>query len=158
VVPAGPVVATVRAMSSLPAVSLVSPAGKRAAILELAAEIERRGFTGIACPSLGGAMGLCASLAHVTSTIPFWTSIQPIYLAHPAECASLASHIHEVSDGRFSLGLGVSHGPVHDRLEVTVGKPLADTRAYVEAVRASGGAGVPIVLATLRATPIREKA
>ncbi len=136
-------------MTSLPAVSLVSPAGKRAAILELATEIERRGFSGIACPSLGGAMALCVSLAHVTHTIRFWTSIQPIYLQHASEAAGTASHIAEVSGGRFSLGLGVSHGPVHDRLQVAVGRPLSDTRDYVAGVRASGFDG-PVVLATLR--------
>lgn len=133
----------------LPAIGLVAPAGKRLAVLELAQEAERRGFTGIACPSLGGAMGLCASLAHVTSTIAFWTSIQPIYLAHPAEAGNVAAHIHEVSGGRFSLGLGVSHGPVHERLGVQVGKPLAETRSYVEGVRAVAP-DVPVILATLR--------
>jgi alkanesulfonate monooxygenase SsuD/methylene tetrahydromethanopterin reductase-like flavin-dependent oxidoreductase (luciferase family) len=136
-------------MTVLPAVSLVAPAGKRAAILELAAEIEQRGFAGIACPSLGGAMALCTSLAHVTTTIRFWTSIQPIYLQHASEAAGTASHIAEVSGGRFSLGLGVSHGPVHDRLQVDVGRPLSDTRDYVAGVRAAGYDG-PVVLAALR--------
>jgi alkanesulfonate monooxygenase SsuD/methylene tetrahydromethanopterin reductase-like flavin-dependent oxidoreductase (luciferase family) len=136
-------------MSTLPAVSLVSPAGKRAAILELAVEIERRGFSGIACPSLGAAMALCTSLAHVTSTIPIFTSIQPIYLQHPSEAANTASHIDEISGGRFSLGIGVSHGPVHDRLQVEVGRPLSDTRDYVAGVRAAGFQG-RVILAALR--------
>ncbi len=135
----------------LPALSLVATPGKRTAVLDLAAEAERRGFTGIACPSLGGTMGLCVSLAHVTSTIPFWTSIQPIYLSHPVETAATAAHIQEVSGGRFSLGLGVSHGPVHKRLGVDTGRPLADTEAYVAAIKASGASPLPpIILATLR--------
>ena len=71
-----------------PALSLVASAGKRQAILDLAVEAERRGFAGLACPSLGGAMSLCVSLAHVTHDIPFWTSIQPIYLATAAETAA----------------------------------------------------------------------
>ncbi len=134
-----------------PALSLVATPGKRLAVLDLAAEAERRGFAGIACPSLGGTLGLCASLAHVTSSIPFWTSIQPIYLALPAEAAATAAHIHEVSGGRFSFGLGVSHGPVHERLGVHVGRPLADIRAYVSALRDAGvGPLPPIILATLR--------
>lgn len=134
-----------------PALSLVATPGKRLAVLDLAVEAERRGFTGIACPSLGGTLGLCVSLAHVTSTIPFWTSIQPIYLALPAEAAATAAHIHEVSGGRFSFGIGVSHGPVHQRLGVEAGRPLADIRAYVSALRnAAVGALPPIILATLR--------
>jgi len=139
-------------MTTMPAVSLVSPAGKRAAVLEVAVEIERRGFAGIACPSLGAGLALCVSLAHVTHEIPFWTSIQPIYLAHATEAAMTASHINEISGGRFSLGLGISHGPVHRRLGVEVGRPLADMREYVDAVRATYGpaGGAPIVLAALR--------
>jgi alkanesulfonate monooxygenase SsuD/methylene tetrahydromethanopterin reductase-like flavin-dependent oxidoreductase (luciferase family) len=134
-----------------PAISLVAPAGKRKAVLEAAREADQRGFGGIACPSLGGALGLCASLAHVTSTIPFWTSIQPIYLSNANEIAVTAAHISEVSDGRFTLGLGVSHGPMHERLGLDVGRPLADTRAYVEAVRKVKDVSRPrIALATLR--------
>jgi alkanesulfonate monooxygenase SsuD/methylene tetrahydromethanopterin reductase-like flavin-dependent oxidoreductase (luciferase family) len=96
-------------------------------------------------------MGLCVSLAHVTTTIPFWTSIQPIYLANPAETAVTASHINEISGGRFTLGLGVSHGPMHERLGLDVGKPLADTRTYVAAVQRMKDPSLPkIALATLR--------
>jgi alkanesulfonate monooxygenase SsuD/methylene tetrahydromethanopterin reductase-like flavin-dependent oxidoreductase (luciferase family) len=98
-------------------------------------------------------MGLCVSLAHVTSRINYWTSIQPIYYSHPVEMANTASHINEMSDGRFRLGLGVSHGPVTDRLGVETGKPLADTASYVAAMRANerfGGQLPPIYLATLR--------
>ncbi len=134
-----------------PALSLIATSGKRAAILELAAEADRQGFAGIACPSLGSAMSLCVSLAHVTHEIPFWTSIQPIYLSHAAETAGTAAHLHEVSGGRFRLGLGVSHGTLHRRLGVEVGQPLGDTREYVSAVRAiAGDATPPIYLATMR--------
>ena len=132
-----------------PAVGLVASPGKRGAILELAAEIDRRGFSGIACPSLGGAVALCVSLAHVTKQIRFFTSIQPIYLSHPAELAATASHISEVSGGRFSLGLGVSHGPAMQARGIATGKPLSDTRDYVEAVRKINP-DTPIILATLR--------
>ena len=55
--------------------------------------------------------------------IPFWTSIQPIYLATPAETAGTASHLHEVSGGRFRLGLGVSHEPVTRASACEAGKP-----------------------------------
>jgi alkanesulfonate monooxygenase SsuD/methylene tetrahydromethanopterin reductase-like flavin-dependent oxidoreductase (luciferase family) len=135
----------------LPALSLVAPPGKRQAILDLAVEAEQRGFGGIACPSLGSAMSLCVSLAHVTQRIPFWTSIQPIYLALAAETAGMASHLHEVSGGRFRLGLGVSHAPVHARLGVQPGRPLSDVRDYVAAVRAiARDQTPPIYLATMR--------
>ena len=137
----------------LPALSVIGSATKRTAILELAAEAEQRGFAGLACPGVGGNLALCASLAHVTNTIAFWSSIQPIYLAHPMETAATAAHIAEVSGGRFRLGLGVSHLPMLDRIGLATGKPLSDMRDYVTALRkAERGAGAmpPILLAALR--------
>lgn len=137
-----------------PAVSLVASPTRRAAAIEVAQEIERRGFAGIACPALGGAMALSASLAHTTTTIPFWTSIQPIYLQNPRELAVTAGHIAEVSGGRFRLGLGVSHVPMMRRFGTAPpGPPLADTEQYVAALRGAeeyGGALPPIHLAAMR--------
>lgn len=137
----------------MPALSVIGVATKRHAILELAVEAEQRGFAGLASPGIHGNLALCGSLAHVTSTIPFWTSIQPIYHSHPAEVAVTAGHIAEVSGGRFRLGLGVSHAPAMSRLGLDTGKPLADMRAYVEGLRAAqraAGELPPVYLATLR--------
>ena len=137
----------------MPAVSLAAVPGRRQRTLELASEIERRGFSGIYCPSLGDCMSLCLSIAHVTDEISFGTSVEPIYLRHPNDMAAGAAYLHEVSGGRFYMGLGVSHGPVHDRLGVDVGSPLSDMRDYVAAMRAAAantGPLPPIVLATLR--------
>ena len=137
----------------LPAVSLAASPGRRTTAVELAAEIERRGFSGIYCPSFGDAMGLCLSIAGATTTIEFGTSIQPIYLQHPVALATSASYLHEIADGRFRLGVGVTHGPVIERLGVHTGKPLSDMRDYVTTMRSAGesmGGLPPIVLATLR--------
>ena len=137
----------------LPALSVIGVPTKRTTILELAAEADRRGFAGLASPGVHGNLALCGSLAHVTTRIAFWTSIQPIYHSHPAEVAITAGHLHEVSGGRFRLGLGVSHAPAMDRLGVATGKPLADIRAYVDGIRATerqAGTLPPIWLATLR--------
>ena len=140
-------------LTGLPALSVIGVPGKRNAILELAAEADRRGFAGLACPGLNGNLALCGSLAHVTSRIPFWTSIQPIYHSHATEVAIAAGHIFEVSGGRFRLGLGVSHAPAMERLGIDTGRPLADMQGYVERLRASqrvSGELPPIYLATLR--------
>lgn len=137
----------------MPALSIAAVPGRRAQILELAADIERRGFSGIYCPSFGDAMGLCLSIAHVTNTIEFGTSIQPIYLQHPAALATSASYLHEIAEGRFRLGVGVTHGPVIKRLGVETGKPLTDMREYVGTMHAAAeqmGGLPPVVLATLR--------
>lgn len=137
----------------MPALSLAAVPGKRAQTVELAAEIERRGFSGIYCPSFGDALGLCLSIAHATTHIEFGTSIQPIYLQHPAALATTASYLHEIAGGRFRLGVGVTHGPVVTRLGVETGKPLADMREYVDTMRVAAqhlGGLPPVVLATLR--------
>lgn len=132
---------------------MVAPAKKRHAILELARRAEELRFAGIACPSLGATMGLCVSLAHSTNEIKFWTSIQPIYYSHAIEMANTAAHIHEVSNGRFGLGLGVSHGPVIDRLGATTATPLADIKNYLATMKTQerfSGELPPIYLAALR--------
>lgn len=137
----------------LPALSLAAVPGRRSRTIELVTEIEERGFSGIYCPSFGDAMGLCLSIAHTTTTIEFGTSIQPIYLQHPTALATSAGYLHEIAEGRFRLGIGVTHGPVIDRLGVETGKPLSDMREYVTTMRAAGesvGGLPPLVLAALR--------
>ena len=139
--------------TGLPALSVIGTPGKRSAILELAAEADRRGFAGLASPGVHGNLALCGSLAHVTTRIPFWTSIQPIYHGHPTEVAITSGHLFEVSGGRFRLGLGVSHAPAMERLGIDTGRPLADMQRYVEGIRAAerpAGQLPPVYLATLR--------
>ncbi|NBT20904.1 MAG: hypothetical protein EBT17_02060, partial [Actinobacteria bacterium] len=72
---------TTHSNTQRPAISLVASATRRTAVLQLAAQAEDHGFTHVACPSLGAAMPLCTSLAHATTTLRYFTSIQPIYLA-----------------------------------------------------------------------------
>jgi alkanesulfonate monooxygenase SsuD/methylene tetrahydromethanopterin reductase-like flavin-dependent oxidoreductase (luciferase family) len=140
-------------MPPKPAVSLAAVAGRRQATLELAQRLEQEGFSGIYCPSFGDGMGLCEALALVTRTIPFGTSIANIYTRHPADYAQSAALIHELSQGRFRFGIGISHGPTHERLGLSVGTPLRDIRRFVHDLRAGAGqAGElpPLTLATLR--------
>ncbi len=135
-----------------PAISLVAVPGRRLATIELAQEIERRGFSGIYAPSLAGdGLGLCLAIALKTTTLALGTSIAPIYMRHVVDFAQSASFIHEVSGGRFVFGVGVSHAPVHRRYGVTAGKPLEDMRRFVEGLHAVPRVDLPpIVLATLR--------
>jgi len=137
----------------MPAVALAAAAGRRKWTVELAQTLENAGFQGIYCASFGDGMGLCLSMAHATKTIKFGTSIMPIYYRVPFDLAQSAAYIHEISDGRFYLGIGVSHEPSLRRMNVTAGKPLTDIRNYVAAMRAASqqtGPLPPIVLATLR--------
>jgi len=140
-------------MTSKPAVSLVAVAGRRRATVEVAQRLEREGFTGIYCPSPGDGLALCEALALSTREIPFGTSIANIYTRHPFEYAQTAAVVHELSSGRFTFGVGVSHGPTHERLGLRAGKPLEDIRKFVTDLRALApqvGGLPPIALATLR--------
>jgi alkanesulfonate monooxygenase SsuD/methylene tetrahydromethanopterin reductase-like flavin-dependent oxidoreductase (luciferase family) len=143
--------------AQMPAISLVAVPGRRKQTLEAAREIDRRGYAGIYVPSIFSNMAFCGSLCHATERIPFATSISPIYARTVGEFAQSAAFMHEVSGGRFSLGIGVSHAPAHVRMGVTPGKPLADIRAFVTKYKAVEGLGPlpPVILATLRQQMIR---
>ena len=139
-------------MPQLPAISLVAVPGRRRLTIDIARDIERRGFAGIFSPSMFGNMSLCEALAWNTERMPFGTAITPIYARTVQDFAQSAAFMHEISSGRFHLGIGVAHAPSHLRMGITPGKPLGDTRAFVERFRAQEGIGAlpPIIIAALR--------
>jgi alkanesulfonate monooxygenase SsuD/methylene tetrahydromethanopterin reductase-like flavin-dependent oxidoreductase (luciferase family) len=136
----------------LPALSLAAVPGRRRKTIEIAQEMERRGYPMIMAPSLYSNMSLCEALAWNTKTISFGTSIAPIYARTSDDFAQSAAFMHEISNGRFRLGIGVSHAPSHVRMGVTPGKPLGDIRSFVQKLRGYQGIGElpPIIIATLR--------
>jgi alkanesulfonate monooxygenase SsuD/methylene tetrahydromethanopterin reductase-like flavin-dependent oxidoreductase (luciferase family) len=136
----------------LPALNLIAEPGQRRATLEIAREIERRGFAGISVSSSFANMAQCIGLAVATERITFATAIAPIYAQTVEEFAHGAAYTHELSGGRFQFGIGIAHGPSHVRMGVTPGKPLADIRAFVTKFRSYDGIGglPPIILAALR--------
>lgn len=99
-----------------------------------------------------GNMSFCEALAWNTTTLPFGTAIAPIYQRTIGDFAQSAAAMHEISGGRFRLGIGVAHAPSHVRMGVTPGKPLGDIRGFVEKFRAQDGLGPlpPIIVAALR--------
>ena len=140
-------------MDRMPALSVAAVPGRRQWTIELAQDIERRGFTGIYTPSVvGDSMAFCQALAMATHEITFGTSIAPIYFRQTADYAATASFIHEISGGRFRFGIGVSHAPALAARGISGGKPLSDIRSFVDDYEAAPRTGdkAPIVLATLR--------
>src|SRR5579872_2845976 len=136
----------------LPAISLVAVPGRRQQTLDLALEIERRGFAGIYVPSIFSNMAQAVALAVATKRIKFATAIAPIYGRVTEDFAQASAYLHEISGGRFAFGIGVAHGPTHVRMGVTPGKPLGDIRVFVEKMHSFEGIGAmpPIILAALR--------
>ncbi len=139
-------------MTRLPAVSLAAVPGRRAKTVEIAQVLEEKGFPGIYGPSLGDSLSLCNAIALSTKSIEIGTSITPIYTRNVMDFAQTAGFLHEISNGRFRFGVGVSHAPAMNRMGITQGKPLADMRKFVEELKAVPRVGdmPPIILATLR--------
>lgn len=141
-------------MTRKPAVGMVAVAGRRQASLDVAKRLEQEGFDGIYCPSLTDNLAFCTALALTTNEIKFGTSITNMYARHPQDFVQTAAFIHEVSNGRFRFGVGVSHGPTHARMGVKAGKPLGEMRQFVADLRAAvqpiSGELPPIMLAALR--------
>ncbi len=64
------------------------------------------------------------------------TGIANIYARDPMAMANGQRALAEQSDGRFLLGVGVSHRPMVEGLRGhTYGKPVATMRAYLKAMR-----------------------
>ncbi|MDA0339944.1 MAG: LLM class flavin-dependent oxidoreductase [Proteobacteria bacterium] len=141
-------------MTKIPALTLVATPGRRAKMIALAQEAEQRGFTGLYVPSLSAAIPYCQSVLEATSTIEVATSIQPIYYYNPREMARTAAYFNEAGEGRFRLGIGVSHEVARVQYGVTnKSTPLGDMRDYVAEMRAveeQSGPLPPIIFATLR--------
>ena len=144
-------------MAKLPALAVTAVPRRRAQVLELAQEIENKGFAGLYTPSTLGGMAFCEALSVTTKSMRFGISIAPIYSRTVDDFAMSAAYMHEMSGGRFSLGIGISHGPSLQRMGVVPGKPLADIRDFVTKYKAVEGYGelAPVVLAGMRRKMIK---
>jgi alkanesulfonate monooxygenase SsuD/methylene tetrahydromethanopterin reductase-like flavin-dependent oxidoreductase (luciferase family) len=75
--------------------------------------------------------------ALATSSIRVGTGVVPIYTRTPATMAQTAATIDELSGGRLTLGMGVSHRPVVEGWHgQTIDRPVAEMREYASIVRA----------------------
>jgi alkanesulfonate monooxygenase SsuD/methylene tetrahydromethanopterin reductase-like flavin-dependent oxidoreductase (luciferase family) len=82
------------------------------------------------------ALATAQLMGTATRHIQVGTWVANIYLRHPYVCAQGAALIADVTEGRFILGLGVSHQPVNQALAIDMSHPAIALRRYVTAVRA----------------------
>jgi len=102
----------------------------------VAREAEDAGFDAIFAADVNNDVLATAQLmGTATERIQVGTWIANIYLRHPYVCAQGAALIADITEGRFILGLGVSHQPVNQALEIDMPHPLIELRRYVSAVR-----------------------
>lgn len=87
-----------------------------------------------------------AAYAHATQRIGFGTGVLPIYTRHPTAMVQMAATLDELSGGRFTLGMGISHKvTVESMWGMRLERPVDAMREYLDIVRTSlrdGGCSV----------------
>jgi alkanesulfonate monooxygenase SsuD/methylene tetrahydromethanopterin reductase-like flavin-dependent oxidoreductase (luciferase family) len=97
------------------------------------------GYESVYVTHVAGRESLTVTTAYAlaSSRIRVGTGVVPIYTRTPATMAQTAATIDELSGGRFTLGLGVSHRPVVEGWHgQTIDRPVSEMREYVAIVRA----------------------
>lgn len=98
-------------------------------------EAEKDGFDGIWFGQIFGpdAMTVLAMAGQKTSRIEMGTSVIPTYPRHPFIMAQQALTTHAATQGRFNLGIGLSHAPVVEGMwGMSYDKPAKHMREYLE--------------------------
>jgi len=100
---------------------------------------ESLGYESVYVTHIAGweSLTVLSAYAMATSRIRVGTGVVPIYTRTPATMAQTAATIDEISKGRLTLGLGVSHRPVVEGWHgQTIDHPVREMREYVAIVRA----------------------
>lgn len=100
---------------------------------------ESLGYESVYVTHIAGRESLTMLTAYALSTtsIRIGSGVVPIYTRTPATMAQTAATIDELSGGRLTLGLGVSHRPVVEGWHgQTIDRPVAEMREYATIVRA----------------------
>src|SRR5271156_1651679 len=119
------------------AISLSSMSGiTHAALLQLAREAEDAGVSGVYVPeATNDALLDCYGIATATKRITIGTWIVNIYLRDPLLCAAASETVQDAADGRFILGLGVSHRPALEARGIAMGNGRERLRRDTEIIR-----------------------
>jgi alkanesulfonate monooxygenase SsuD/methylene tetrahydromethanopterin reductase-like flavin-dependent oxidoreductase (luciferase family) len=89
---------------------------------DLVRAAEDAGVSGIFVPEANNdALMCCYGIAHVTKRVQIGTWIVNIYLREPTLCSAAAEMVQDAADGRFILGLGVSHRPALEARGIDMG-------------------------------------
>jgi alkanesulfonate monooxygenase SsuD/methylene tetrahydromethanopterin reductase-like flavin-dependent oxidoreductase (luciferase family) len=120
------------------ALGVIPGTGWRAQDIQMVArEAEDAGFDAVFTTEVNNdALATAQLMGAATQHIQVGTWVANIYLRHPYVCAQGAALIADFTGERFILGLGVSHQPVNQALEVDMLHPPTALRSYVTAVRA----------------------
>jgi len=104
------------------------------------ADAERAGFTSVWVPQIPGdfdAFVAITLMAQATERIELGTAVVPIQTRHPIAMAQEAMSVQAVAEGRFMLGIGVSHDwVVEGQLGLPYERPAVEMRHYLEVLNA----------------------
>src|SRR5437899_13077523 len=100
-------------------------------IRHAAAAAEDAGFEAIFCAEVNNdALAAAQLMGEATKRIKVGSWVADIYLRLPYICAKTAMLAADATDGRFILGLGVSHQPVNRALGIEMPNPSTALRDY----------------------------
>jgi F420-dependent oxidoreductase-like protein len=100
---------------------------------------ESLGYESVYVTHIAGreSLTVLGAYAQATSKIRIGTGVVPIYTRTPATMAQTAATLDEISGGRLTLGMGVSHRPVVEGWHgQSIDRPVAEMREYTTIVRA----------------------
>lgn len=103
-------------------------------LIARAQQAEVAGFKSTWLPQVSGvdAMMTLALAGRETSSIELGTSVVPTYPRHPTVMAGQALTVQAASNGRFALGIGLSHKiAIENGLGLDYSKPIKHTREYL---------------------------
>jgi alkanesulfonate monooxygenase SsuD/methylene tetrahydromethanopterin reductase-like flavin-dependent oxidoreductase (luciferase family) len=113
-----------------------SPIAGNSGFVQLARETEDAGFGGVYIPEAVNDALMCSfAVANATKRITIGTWIVNIYLREPALCAIAAEMVQDAAQGRFILGLGVSHRPALEARGIEMGNARDRLRRDAEIIR-----------------------
>jgi len=102
---------------------------------------ERAGFTSLWVPQIPGdfdAFTAITLMGQATERVELGSAVLPIQTRHPIAMAQEAMSVQAVCEGRFTLGIGVSHHWVVDgQLGLPYERPAREMRHYLEVLNAA---------------------
>ncbi|MFT4714105.1 MAG: F420-dependent oxidoreductase-like protein [Candidatus Azotimanducaceae bacterium] len=110
------------------------PDGTIEGLVKLAQDAEKKGFDDLWMANIFGldAISTLGILGQATKTIGFGTAVTPTYPRHPSALAQQALTTGAATNGRFTLGIGLSHKVVIEgMLGMSYDKPARHMKEYL---------------------------
>ncbi len=134
------------------AVSLMPLENRRATILRVATGADRLGLAGFFLPETWAhdTAVLLAEVAARTTRVGLGSAVLPVWSRSAGQIAMAAATLHDISGGRFTLGLGASTKQLTEGLhDVPLTRPVPKMRSVVAQIKALlAGERVPLETAT----------